>query len=86
MWFHTPFKADEWLLYDITSPHAHSGVALSTGHLYRRDTGALAVTCVQQGIVRLAKPSVQGAITNVAFRGAKTFRALRDWFQGKYRS
>jgi len=35
MWFHAPFKADEWLLYEMSSPHAGAGRALCFGHLYR---------------------------------------------------
>ena len=31
MWFHAPFKADEWMLYEIDSPWAGSGRGLTLG-------------------------------------------------------
>ena len=52
MWFHRPFRADDWLLYD---QHAVSSVAargLATGAIYSSD-GTLAVTVVQEGLVRV---------------------------------
>ena len=57
MWFHAPFRCDEWLLYDMDSPALRSGRGLSFGHLYRGDTRELVVSCAQQGVVRQAKPS-----------------------------
>ena len=51
MWFHRPLRADEWLLYDQVSPSASGARGLCMGHLFRRD-GALAVTVVQEGLVR----------------------------------
>jgi acyl-CoA thioesterase-2 len=51
MWFHRPFRADEWLLYDQESPSAEGGRGLCLGHIYRRD-GTLAVSVVQEGLVR----------------------------------
>ena len=52
MWFHRPFRADEWLLYDQTSPSASGGRGLATGRLFTAD-GALAVSVVQEGLLRL---------------------------------
>jgi len=51
MWFHRGFRADEWLLYAQEAPSASGARGLCTGHLYTRD-GALAVTVVQEGLVR----------------------------------
>ncbi len=51
MWFHRPFHADEWLLYDQSSPTASSARGLATGTIYTRD-GALAVSVVQEGLLR----------------------------------
>jgi acyl-CoA thioesterase-2 len=51
MWFHRPFRADEWLLYDQLSPTTAGGRGLATGTIYRRD-GALVVSVVQEGVVR----------------------------------
>ncbi len=51
MWFHRPFRADEWLLYDQFSPVAEGGRGLATGTIYGRD-GALAISVVQEGLIR----------------------------------
>jgi acyl-CoA thioesterase-2 len=51
MWFHRSFRADDWLLYDQCSPVAAGGRGLATGTIYRRD-GELAVTVVQEGLIR----------------------------------
>jgi acyl-CoA thioesterase-2 len=37
IWFHRPFRADEWFLYDCTSPTAGGGRGLATGQMYTRD-------------------------------------------------
>ncbi len=52
MWFHRPFRADEWLLYDQESPSASGARGLSRGTIFTRD-GRLAVSVVQEGLVRL---------------------------------
>ena len=77
MWFHGRFSANEWLLYDMTSPFAGSGRALCFGHLYRPDTGALVVSCAQQGVMRLAKPSLRRTLAELGWRGAKALETLR---------
>jgi acyl-CoA thioesterase II len=51
MWFHRPFRADDWLLYDQVSPSASAGRALATGSLYTRD-GVHAASVAQEGLVR----------------------------------
>ncbi|HEX5613960.1 MAG TPA: acyl-CoA thioesterase II [Acidimicrobiia bacterium] len=51
MWFHRPFRADEWLLYHQRSPSAQAARGLAEGHIYRRD-GGLAVTVIQEGLIR----------------------------------
>ena len=55
MWFHRPLRADEWLLYHQRSPSAQAGRGLAEGFIYRRD-GALAVTVMQEGLIRPVKP------------------------------
>jgi len=55
MWFHRPFRADDWLLYDQESPSASSSRGLSRGEIYARD-GRLVVSVVQEGLVRLLGP------------------------------
>ena len=51
MWFHRPFRADDWLLYDQVSPSASGARALATGRLF--DTaGRLVASVAQEGLVR----------------------------------
>ncbi|MGW0597658.1 acyl-CoA thioesterase [Streptomyces sp. NPDC002776] len=51
MWFHRPFRADEWLLYDQHSPSASGGRGLGQARIYTQD-GRLAVSVIQEGVVR----------------------------------
>jgi acyl-CoA thioesterase-2 len=51
MWFHRPFRADEWLLYHQTSPSAHGARGLALGHVFTHD-GTLAITVMQEGLIR----------------------------------
>ena len=53
MWFHRPFRADEWLLYTCYSPSAGGGRGLATGRFTQAD-GTLVATTVQEGLVRVA--------------------------------
>ncbi|GHH92744.1 acyl-CoA thioesterase [Streptomyces capillispiralis] len=55
MWFHRPFRADEWLLYDQQSPSAHGGRGLGQARIYTQD-GRLAVSVIQEGVVRVPRP------------------------------
>ncbi|GAA4830537.1 acyl-CoA thioesterase II [Saccharopolyspora rosea] len=52
MWFHRPFRADEWLLYDCASPSASNARGLATGRFFSRD-GQLVATVVQEGLLRV---------------------------------
>lgn len=52
IWFHRPFRADEWLLYDTESPVAAGGRGLARGFLFNRE-GRLCVTLVQEGLTRV---------------------------------
>ncbi|PSM43827.1 acyl-CoA thioesterase II [Streptomyces dioscori] len=54
MWFHRPFRADEWLLYDQESPSASGGRGLGQARIYTRD-GQLAITVIQEGVVRIPR-------------------------------
>jgi acyl-CoA thioesterase-2 len=54
MWFHRPFRADEWLLYDQQSPSASGGRGLGTARIYTQD-GRLAVSVIQEGLVRVPR-------------------------------
>jgi acyl-CoA thioesterase II len=54
MWFHRPFRADDWLLYHQTSPTASRARGLAQGSLFCED-GTLAVTVIQEGLIRPVK-------------------------------
>jgi acyl-CoA thioesterase-2 len=54
MWFHRPFRADEWLLYDQVSPSASGGRGFATGRLFTQQ-GRLIASVVQEGMVRLRR-------------------------------
>ncbi len=67
MWFHRPFRADEWFLYDQESPIATGGRGLARGRIYDRK-GDLLVSVVQEGLLRphtnapsLERPYAEGA-------------------------
>ena len=51
LWFHRPFRADEWFLYDCWSPSASGARGLATGRLLSLD-GRHIATAVQEGLVR----------------------------------
>ena len=51
MWFHRPFRADEWLLFAQRSPSASDGRGLAQGEFYTRD-GRLVASVVQEALVR----------------------------------
>ena len=52
MWFHRPFKADEWMLYSQDSPSASGGRGLARGMIFTRE-GTHVATVAQEGLVRL---------------------------------
>ena len=56
MWFHRPFRADEWLLYHQLSPSASGARGLALGHVFRSD-GNIAVTVMQEGLIRPLGPA-----------------------------
>jgi acyl-CoA thioesterase-2 len=55
MWFHRPFRADAWLLFDQESPTASGARGLARGLLFSQ-AGDLVVSVVQEGLVRVGKP------------------------------
>ena len=54
MWFHRPFRADDWLLYDQHPISTGNARGLAGGTIYTSD-GALAASVVQEGLVRVAQ-------------------------------
>ena len=51
LWFHRPFRADEWLLYAQDSPNAAGARGFSRGLIFTRD-GLLVASVAQEGLVR----------------------------------
>lgn len=51
MWFHRPFRADDWLLYAKDSPSARGGRGFTRGSIFKRD-GTLVASVAQEGAVR----------------------------------
>ena len=51
MWFMRAFRADEWLLYDQSSPSACGGRALTQGKIFTR-TGEMVAAVMQEGLTR----------------------------------
>ncbi|MGB1699320.1 MAG: acyl-CoA thioesterase II, partial [Nannocystaceae bacterium] len=51
MYFHRPFRFDEWLLYAIDSPSSSGARGLVRGQLFNRE-GVLVASCVQEGLMR----------------------------------
>lgn len=51
MWFMGPFRADEWLLYDQSSPWAGGGRSLTQGKIFTRD-GRMVAAVMQEGLTR----------------------------------
>ena len=61
MWFMRVFRADEWLLYDQSSPSACGGRALCQGKIFNQ-YGEMVAAVVQEGLTRFAhgyRPSAQ---------------------------
>jgi acyl-CoA thioesterase-2 len=55
LWFHRPFRADEWLLYSEDSPSASGARGFNRGSLFSRD-GRLIASVAQEGLIRVRSP------------------------------
>ncbi|MDO6445299.1 acyl-CoA thioesterase II [Colwellia sp. 1_MG-2023] len=51
MWFHRPFRFDDWLLYVMESPTSIGGRGLVRGQIYNQ-AGDLVATTMQEGVIR----------------------------------
>jgi acyl-CoA thioesterase-2 len=51
MWYHRPFRADEWMLYVQDSPSAQGARGFCRGAVYTRD-GSLIASVAQEGLMR----------------------------------
>ncbi len=56
IWFHRPFRADEWWLYDQVTPSATGGRGLAIARVFSRD-GRLVASVAQEGLIRV-RPAV----------------------------
>jgi len=54
MWFHRPFRADEWLLYKLDSPSASNTRGFTRGSIFTKD-GTLVASVVQEGLMALKR-------------------------------
>lgn len=51
VWFHRPFRVDDWLLYELATPTSQGGRGLSRGRFYDR-AGNHVATVMQEAMVR----------------------------------
>jgi acyl-CoA thioesterase-2 len=51
MWFHRPFRIDDWLLYSQESPSASGARGFARGLIFARD-GTLVASVAQEGLIR----------------------------------
>jgi acyl-CoA thioesterase-2 len=51
LWFHRPFRADEWLLYAQDSPMSHGARGFCRGSIFTRG-GLLVASVAQEGLIR----------------------------------
>lgn len=51
MWFHRPFRIDDWLLYVVDSPSASGARGLVRGQFFDR-AGRLVASTAQEGLIR----------------------------------
>ncbi|MFG1477923.1 acyl-CoA thioesterase II [Xanthobacter sp. V4C-4] len=51
LWFHRPFRADEWLLYSQESPAAFGSRGFCRGEFFTRE-GVLVASAAQEGLMR----------------------------------
>lgn len=52
VWFHAPFRADQWLLHVMESPRTSGARGLVHGRIYTRD-GKLVASTAQEGLTRM---------------------------------
>jgi len=51
MWFHRPFRVNDWMLYAQDSPSASGARGFNRGSIYSRD-GQLVASVAQEGLIR----------------------------------
>jgi acyl-CoA thioesterase-2 len=77
LWFHRPFRADEWLLYAQDSPNSGGARGLARGLLFSHD-GRLVASVVQEGLIR---PRAAGRTGKPCFDGRAKPRTAGERFR-----
>jgi acyl-CoA thioesterase-2 len=54
LWFHRPFRADQWLLHTLDSPNMHGSRGFGRGLIFAAD-GTLVASAAQEGVLRLRR-------------------------------
>ena len=54
MWFHRPFRIDDWLLYALISPSSSGARGMAFGRIFDR-AGRLVASTSQEGLLRVRK-------------------------------
>lgn len=60
LWFHKPFRMDEWLLYEMRSTRASGARGLTFGKIFSQD-GQLVASVAQEGLIR--DRAMKGSVT-----------------------
>ena len=55
IWFHRPFRMDEWLLYQVDSPVSFGARGFARGTYFTRQ-GELVASVAQEGLIRVKRP------------------------------
>ena len=61
LWFHRPFRADQWLLYALDSPNMHGARGFGRGLIFAAD-GTLVASVAQEGCCASAGRDQTGLI------------------------
>ncbi|MBR9990095.1 MAG: acyl-CoA thioesterase II [Gemmatimonadetes bacterium] len=60
IWFHRPFRVDDWMLYAMDSPSAAGARGFARGSIYTSD-GVLVASIAQEGLIRVRNGSGSGS-------------------------
>jgi acyl-CoA thioesterase II len=58
LWFHRPFRTDEWLLYETDSPVSSGARGFARGRIFTRE-GVLVASSAQEGLVRVPPSAIR---------------------------
>lgn len=64
MWFHRSFRADDWILFVMTSPTAYNARGFCMGEMFNRK-GEIVITLTQEGLIRKAKTQSPGVASKL---------------------